>query len=260
MSHFVGARTAASFAIGAAAVALVYELRAQGISVGAIPDLLAALIAFVVVSRLAAWAFDWTARLPLIRRLVGGRSFVEGHWHLRGKMFGADAKPLEQAGIMTIQHDALRGEVRVVTSRLGMDGELFTSTSEIAHVQRGEVETRLISYFKFAYPGPETRFGMITGVFSNPDLTTAPPTVLETHTAVSGDGRMVRQQATRIDARMRRRWRRQFGNFWIEQYLAHDGVLEKVQIGAERDGDVDESALKEIGHDDADGRRDGSLD
>ena len=249
MRDYGRARVAFSLTVGAILVGLSYEFGNAALVSGAIPTFVVAIVAFFIGSRVAAWLFDALLMFGPFRRLFAGRSFVEGHWHVRGRSAEKSEHPLDRSGVIAIQHDAVTNEARVITSRLGRDGELFTSTSEIAYVQADARDTRYLNYFKMSYPGPETTFGMSSGVFSNPDHGAGPPSVLETHTAVAGGGKMIRQQATRIDGRTRRRWRRQFGNFWIEKYLAADGdfALAMPDPIAEPLQELDEDRLKAIG-------------
>ncbi|MEO1650696.1 MAG: hypothetical protein AAFR60_06905 [Pseudomonadota bacterium] len=249
MRDYGRARAAFSLTVGAILVGLSYEFGNAVFVRAAIPTFGVAIVAFFVGSRLAAWLFDVLLMFGPVRRLFGGRSFVEGHWHVRGRSTEKSEHPLDRSGVIAIQHDAATNEARVITSRLGREGELFTSMSEIAYVQADARDTRYLNYFKMSYPGPETTFGMSSGVFSNPDQGAGPPSVLETHTAVAGGGPMIRQQATRIDGRTRRRWRRQFGNFWIEKYLAADGDFAAAMPDPIREPlqELDEDRLKAIG-------------
>ncbi len=179
----------------------------------------------------------WLARILVssrhLRTLIAGGTTVEGYWSVETRLSEGEARALEKSsaasliipGILFLSYDPSVDYFRVHTSRLDASGRLFSTYSEIAHIRRDGTKYRYLNYFKLTY-NQSDRFGISHGSIEkrahdsyNPDQIVAQ--------IFTEDSLPWRQIGTKIPWSAINRYKKQYKNKWIAEYLTDNAASNK---------------------------------
>lgn len=154
-------------------------------------------------------------------------AYVEGHWLLNtsGSETASESNPLERNGILSLEYLLDKNEIKVVTTRLGKDGESpFPTESDIAYAQERGPSVRCLNYFYLNVDRHQDR-GVSEGSFSRSATELCIPDRLQATVVMHKEGKVSTQIGVRIlDSDVK--WlARKFGNGgWIVILLKEHGA------------------------------------
>lgn len=220
-------RTWASFSVTMLFVALSYEFRIGNLIFPSIPygGVFIAVIVFAFGSKISDFAVGLALSSKKLRKLIAGKSYIEGFWYLNTAKPKGSSSSLTQTGIACMQYDILADDFKVETVRFTSDGEKYVTISEIAHSRARGQTIRYLNCFRLTYPGPEDRIGLSFGQFALEGNSS--PKSLEAHIAVAGEGVSRRQSATRIDDEVVEQFKLEFKDDWMLRYIGNNGNFEE---------------------------------
>ncbi|WP_375588726.1 hypothetical protein ABWH89_16710 [Hoeflea alexandrii] len=206
-------------------VALSYEFRLGNILLPTFPlaGILVASLVFAFGSRVSDYIVGFLLKSWTVRRMIAGRSFIEGYWHLKTAQPEGSKSALTQTGIACMQYDPSANDFKVETVRFDDKGDKYVTISEIAHVRSRGQTIRYLNCFRLTYPGPEDKIGLSFGQFAfEGELI---PRSLEAHIAVAGEGISRRQSAERIPEDIVRLYKSKSSTNWMHDFIESDGKV-----------------------------------
>lgn len=176
-------------------------------------------------------------RFSYIRSVIMGSKYVEGHWLILTAPSKSDKEtsPLLKPGILYLSYDRSCQEIRVQTTRLGDNGNIYTTQSEVAHIRVSGPKIRYLNYFKLSGSTYESQNGFSAGEFATIHGFLQRPITFEADISTQNENVTRRQFGMKISSNVVRKYYKQFGTNWIKYLLYELREVETDKTPEERE-------------------------
>lgn len=196
------------------AITLSYEVK---IDLVVIPPFLLVIFSFVLSSYLANLSVNSALGLKAGRKIIMGKSWIEGHWYLSTVYIDGTPNPISQGGLVYISYQGEDYVLSVITYRKKIDNMHtgFSSLSDLVSIRSSDL--RFSNLFAISNGTIETR-GITTGKFFN-DTTGIYPNRFEGNVVLFNEGINRRQSATKIPEQKIKKFMKEKGERWKDELL-----------------------------------------
>lgn len=196
------------------AVTLSYEVKVTFI---VMPASVLVLFSFVISSYLASAVVNFALGAKAGRKLIMGKSWIEGHWYLSTVYIDGTPNPISQGGLVYICYQGEDYVLSVITYRKKIDNMHtgFSSISDLVSIRPSDI--RFSNIFAISNGTIETR-GVTTGKFFN-DGSGLHPNKFEGNVVLFNEGINRRQSATKISDKIVKKLMKEKGEQWKEEIL-----------------------------------------
>jgi len=204
---------------------------------------------------LGSWGGAWLALLALllgnisagflsknilrsrsIRRIIAGKSWVEGYWDIITHSDDESDNPMCARGILVLDYDVDADEMKAVTTRYAPDGTEYIVNSQVAYVREEGANLRYLNFFRLDYGDDGPQYGMAFSELSRQcPLSSKTKQTYEGTVALQIGSRSLRQSAKKIPDAQVRKLIEKYSDRWMYHYLEDNSIQSKSIAAAASD-------------------------